>query len=715
MVLSPRNARARRALLPVVAATLILGIGTPASAHAILLSANPSPNIGLGKPPTVARLRLSEPLRLPPSTIKVLDRNGTDMATSVRLIPTDHQSMEATLRPLSRGTYRVEWRSVSVLDGHTIRGSYFFGVGEPPPGAPEEIQNGPLTGFGFLGIAFRIVQDAALLLAVGLAGLTLISRRETPRFEAAALARVGAVALVAGVATIATVTEEAVAAAGWSIHGIVDFLGGSVAGWGRVVSIAAALGALVAARGRWPAATLAFACAALAAIGVSGHAGATRHPLPFMAANAAHLVAVGLWLGGAAAIATVWRKVAPDRNEILALIGRASPIAIASAILVAGTGAVNALGQLSSPADLVRTGYGAVVSAKIAVLIAAVFLGARHSFFLRPRLAAASPNPGGAQVSRGIRRALLGEGWVAAAAVIFAAILVAFPNPPAQEARAERQSSTVPSIYAVGDAPFVTVADHDGPLLISLTVAPPAPGKVVLAVQLINSLETPTDGWRVAVSSTSPGGETQTAVLKPCGPGCFAGRAVLPTRGMWSFAVDAKGARASFRIPLPTPDGSPIFSRLRHAWDALRSVEIDERFSNGAGFLVNTRYLYEAPDRSAVQSSGGREEIDVGTRSFTRDASTRPWMEGDNPFPPHVPFPFFWSTATKEPRLLDDTVVGGRPAYTLAIFDPFGIWFRVVIDKETMRPLEDHMRAIGHFMDRTYSRVDEPLGIRAPV
>jgi len=31
-----------------------------------------------------------------------------------------------------------------------------------------------------------------------------------------------------------------------------------------------------------------------------------------------------------------------------------------------------------------------------------------------------------------------------------------------------------------------------------------------------------------------------------------------------------------------------------------------------------------------------------------------------------------------------------------------------------MRPLQDHMRAIGHVMDRSYSRFDQPLDIRAP-
>src|SRR6266498_4547248 len=118
-----------------VVSLILLVPAAPALAHATLIGAEPSPNTGTGlsNAPTTVRLRLSEPVRVPPSTIAVLDRSGRDVATRVRRVPTDPQSMEADLPSLSQGVYRVVWRSVSALDGHTIRGAYFFGVGEPPP------------------------------------------------------------------------------------------------------------------------------------------------------------------------------------------------------------------------------------------------------------------------------------------------------------------------------------------------------------------------------------------------------------------------------------------------------------------------------------------------------------------------------------------------------------------------------------------------------
>src|SRR5207244_1530154 len=157
-----------------------------------------------------------------------------------------------------------------------------------------------------------------------------------------------------------------------------------------------------------------------------------------------------------------------------------------------------------------------------------------------------------------------------------AAFLVAFPSPPAEEARAERQSATVPSIYAIGDQPFVTVADHDGPLLMSLTIAPPRPGPVKLAVELIGPPDLNVDGAAVSITANAPQGNSGSWTLVPCGPGCYAGEARLERTGMWEFSLRALDRVVHFSIPLPTPDGHAALRRLRTGYNALRSLEIEE-------------------------------------------------------------------------------------------------------------------------------------------
>lgn len=686
----------------------------PAFGHAVLLSASPSPNIGLGTPPERVTLRLSEPLRLPPSTIRVLDSNGKDRARSVRRLSSDPQSMEATVDRLERGVYRVEWRSVSVLDGHTIRGSYLFGVGDAPPGAPPASEAGPLSGPGIPGIVLRIAQDGALLVLLGAAGLILLARSSVARFAFAATRALPALAAAAFVATAATTLAEAVTAAGWSPSAWGAFLSGSPAAWGGTATLVLATAAFGAGLARRPAAVLVSSAGALAAIGMSGHAGATTKPAAYMAANAAHLVFTAVWLGGAAAIAAVWRQVRPHRVEIAALIARASPYAIGSAVLVGATGAVNALGQLAAFSDLWTTGYGRVVVGKVAALLIAAAFGARHSFVLRPRLEAAPANPGHEPVARGIRRALRVEAWTALAAVVLATVLVAFPDPPAAGERAEEQESTVPSIFAVRDRPFVTVAERDESLVIALTVAPPEPGLVELAVQLVPAGDISTEEWRVSVEATAPSDISMRTALQPCGPGCFLGRTVLRERGRWRFSVQAEEKQVAFEIPLPARDGSELLERLREVWGALRSVQIDEQFRGPGGFAIDTRYRYEAPNRSSRTDSVGRSEITIADRRYEQKRPSGPWETGRNPFPTRVPFPFPWVSATVEPRLLEDSTLRGSPVYTLALFDPFGIWYRIAVDKQTFRPLQDRMRAVGHFMDRSYSRFNEQMAIDAP-
>ncbi len=706
-----RRSRAIRAALAVATVALILDPSVPAQAHAVLISAIPAPGIGLGSPPREVRLRLSEPLRLPPSDVRVIDREGRDHVTGLRLVRDDPQSVVASIPSLGRGVYEVEWKSVSTLDGHTIRGSYFFGVGEAPPGGASS-ESGPLAGAGAPGIAFRIVQDAALLLLLGLAALAFVARHLVPRVTEAAANWLLPVAAVAFGGALATGLTEGVAASGFSARGLAAFLTGSAAGWGRFATIAAAAAAFGAARK--PVVTGTLAAIALAGVGISGHAGATTRPAAFMSANAVHLVMIGVWLGGAAGIALVWRRVRLDREEIVSLIGRLSPLAIGSAVLVAATGAVNAWGQLAAPSDLWRTGYGGLVTAKIAALVAAATLGARHSFVLRRRLRAPSAEPRRDRTSRGILAALSGEGWVAATAVVLATILVAFPDPPAQEARADELKSTLPAIFAVGDASYVTVAQEQGPMLITLTIGPPRPGPVTLAVQLVSATNETTEGWTVRVAASGPAGESRTSTLRACGPDCFEAQQVLRGRGVWSFDVDAEGRRASFRLPLPAPDGRNVSEKLRRAWNSVRSVEVLERFRSGTGVDITTRYIFEAPDRSRVIASIGREEISIGSRRFTRERPDADWVETSDAFPTTVPFPAPWQQASAAVRLLEDATVDGRAARVLALFVPLGIWFRVAVDPDSGLPLEEHMRAIGHVMDRTYSRFNEPMGIRAP-
>ena len=708
---SGRRTSGWRVLLLATAAAGTLALSAvPAAAHATLIGASPAANIGLGTPPELVKLRFSEPLRVPPSTIRVLDEAGRDRVRDVSAVPTDPQSMQASLPRLPEGEYRVAWRTVSTVDGHTIRGSYSFGVGRPPRSAPTASESGPLAGAGAPGIIFRVIGDGGLILLLGAALAVWLARPISWAFASLVTRRARVVALVAAAGALSTVAVEAIAAAGWSPRGWGSYLTGSIAGWARVAAAGGALLALVGTLVRRLGVAALCSGVALAAIGVSGHAAGTTRPVLFMASDAAHLIVAGSWLGVAGALLLGWSAL--ERGQVRAIIGRASPLAITSAIALAATGSVNAAGQLTGVGDLWQTTYGGIVSAKILALLAAAGFGALHSFALRPRL---ERNADGDPAPRaGIRRALGAQGWVAIGAILLAATLAAFPDPPRQELLAERQSDNVPAIFAVGEGPLVTVAERSGPLLIALAIAPPEPGDVRLAVQLIDAADEQVDGLPVTIVARGPdGSEHRVAALPQCGPGCYRTRAVLDSAGVWSFAISAGERGVDLRIPLPARDGTAVFEGLERAYNDLRSLRMTEHFDSGTGVVIDTTYLFEEPDRSAVETSLGRQESTIGRDNFERAGPAEPWkhtmLRSDRP----GPILFLWSRV-EHARLLEDTTIEGRPAYTLALFDPFGIWYRVAVDKQTMLPVADRMRAIGHFMDRTFSRFDQDLDIEAP-
>lgn len=105
---------------------LLLGAGiTEASGHAMLDHASPPVGSTLAQAP--ARLTLSFTQTLEPafSGASVLNTSGQRVDTGARASGT---TLQISLKPLSPGTYKVNWHVLSV-DTHKAQGSYSFTVG----------------------------------------------------------------------------------------------------------------------------------------------------------------------------------------------------------------------------------------------------------------------------------------------------------------------------------------------------------------------------------------------------------------------------------------------------------------------------------------------------------------------------------------------------------------------------------------------------------
>jgi hypothetical protein len=295
------------------------------------------------------------------STVRVLDSSGRVVAGGpARPVPRRPAELRVPLGGLPAGGYTVAWRIVSAVDGHRTDGVFGFGVGPAAaPGLPAaqavaEVRSASAPAP--LAVAGRWAWYWGLTLLVGAAatGLLVFGGR-LPGRPAPLLG----LALGAATAGLAAMTAAARADAAVPLG---DMLAATTGRWllWRAATLAAALAATwwVAARPRatWP----------LVALGVAGAAGMLVHALAGHAAGPsslrtvnllaqwAHLLAVGVWIGGLAwLLAALWaRGAAVSTRDVVVRFSRLAGISLAVVVLAAAA-------LLSQLAPGVPSGAGA--------------------------------------------------------------------------------------------------------------------------------------------------------------------------------------------------------------------------------------------------------------------------------------------------------------------------------------------------------------------
>jgi copper transport protein len=174
---------------------------------------------------------------------------------------------------------------------------------------------------------------------------------------------------------------------------------------------------LTAAPPRWLLALLALGGAYLAITpALAGHASIESPVGVFFVSDVLHVLAASVWVGGIACLlislpAATRELAGPDRSRLLlATLARFSPLALAAVIAIAITGVVQAYIDVRSVHGLLHSTYGALILAKVALLLALVALGYVNRQRLLPalrRVADAHLTPGDAGVLA--RRTMRGE------------------------------------------------------------------------------------------------------------------------------------------------------------------------------------------------------------------------------------------------------------------------------------------------------------------
>jgi copper resistance protein C len=114
--------------ITLIAATLIaLGLA-PFSAwgHALLDRAEPRVGNTVATSPRELKLWFTQKIEQAFSTVTVTDTSGQRVDTGKPRV--DGNAMSVTLRTLAPGTYRVNWRVLS-MDSHSTEGNFTFAIG----------------------------------------------------------------------------------------------------------------------------------------------------------------------------------------------------------------------------------------------------------------------------------------------------------------------------------------------------------------------------------------------------------------------------------------------------------------------------------------------------------------------------------------------------------------------------------------------------------
>ena len=109
-------------------AALVWIASAPAAAHAFLDHAEPRVGSTITQMPARVRLWFTQALEPAFSRVHVVDASGKEVDSGDGHVdPSDAMLLSVTVPALAPGTYRVQWRVVSV-DTHVTEGDYTFEI-----------------------------------------------------------------------------------------------------------------------------------------------------------------------------------------------------------------------------------------------------------------------------------------------------------------------------------------------------------------------------------------------------------------------------------------------------------------------------------------------------------------------------------------------------------------------------------------------------------
>ncbi|MDO8213745.1 copper resistance protein CopC [Conexibacter sp. CPCC 206217] len=559
-----------RAALAPLTALLLLALLAPAQAlaHAQLQSTTPQRGAVLRTQPDAVVFRFDEPVEGNFGAVRVFDARGRRVDAGDAYHPGGRGTALAVhLRDdLADGGYTATYRVVSA-DAHIVSGGVVFSIGEASTsgqtvaellggqqtGAVTDVAFGIARGLQFGAIAVALGALAFLLLvwrgvasslALSTAAVMAFARRHRTLVVGAALA--GLLSAVAGIvlqgaeaagiggfdALRPSVVRETLGTRFGTIWGI------AVAAWLLIALVAPVALAPPDTRGALrPHERFALAAFVGPAIfllllpALGGHASVQSPTWLLLPANAIHVAAMSVWVGGLATLllalpaATRALPARGDRSRLLAAaLTRFSPLALIAVIALVASGIVQGVVEVRTVAHLFDTPFGRAVAIKVALLLILIGLGVVQRRRVLPALravAAAARPPAGAGLL--LRRVLRGELLLIVAVLGVTAALASYAPSIAQQAGPFAATTTI------------------GPEQLQLTVDPAAVGSNELHVYLLDPRDgSQFDGAREVTLSATQAERGIGPLAIPAdraGPGHYVAHAALGVPGTWGLRI----------------------------------------------------------------------------------------------------------------------------------------------------------------------------------
>ena len=549
----------RRLVAPALLAGLwLLATGPAAAAHGSLRASDPAGGTWVARPPHAVTLRFSEAPDPTLSSIRVLDAGGRAVAGGrPQRVPGRPLELRMPLHGLRNGTYTVSWRTISAVDGHPTAGTFAFGIGGgglvlPPAQAVAAARATPPPAPLAVAGRWAYYWGLTLLLGAAAAGLLVFDRR-LPGRPAPLLG----LAVLAAAAGLAAMVVAARADAGVSFG---DLLGSTTGAWlaWRTILLAGAAGATVGLLLAGPGKARPLVVVGLAAAGgmlvhaLAGHAaGPSSLRLLNLAAQWAHLLAVGVWIGGLAWLLAGLRGRA--RTDRRAVAVRFSKLAGASVAVVVVTGLARSVDELGGWRALLGSGFGRALGVKLALFSGLLLLGAVNRYRLVPALQVTARR----RATGRLRRSVRGELWLAAGVLLAAALLSELPPGATSVAAAARPPAQRQLLRATG-------TDYATSVRVTLTVSPGAAGPNSFAAAVSDyDTGTPLPVERVELTGTPmarPDLASARLKLVKGADGSWQGKGqLLSIGGRWSLVtiVEAAGGGVTVPLELDVPNANP--------------------------------------------------------------------------------------------------------------------------------------------------------------